>query len=328
MSSNRERGQQGGLPRPLPVIISMLVALALLSGCSGEATTRLALGNEIPNLVPVELAEGERLRVVATTNIVGDVVARIGGDRIDLTVLMAPGMDPHTYEPLPASVAAVSDAHVVFVNGLGLEEFLDELIENAGGDRPVVPLSAGVLALQSQAHAGEADPHVWFDVYNVMIWVDNIEAALVALDPANGEAYMTNTEAYRAELEALDKWIIEQVATVPETNRKLVTNHPTFGYFARQYGFEQVGAVYPVSPSAQPSAQDIALLEEAIRRYGVPAVFAESTVNPALAKQVARDTGVTLVPLYTDSLGLPGSGVESYVELMHYDVKAIVEALK
>jgi len=115
---------------------------------------------------------------------------------------------------------------------------------------------------------------------------------------------------------------------VPEENRKLVTNHPALGYFADRYGFEQVGTVYPVSPSAEPSAQDIARLEEAIRQYGVPAVFAESTVNPALAQQVAQDTGVAMVPLYTGSLGGPGSGVESYIDLMRYDVEAIVSALQ
>jgi ABC-type Zn uptake system ZnuABC Zn-binding protein ZnuA len=148
------------------------------------------------------------------------------------------------------------------------------------------------------------------------------------LDPTNAAAYGVNADTYTRELEALDAWVVQQIATVPENNRKLVTNHPAFGYFASRYGLKQVGTVYPVSPAAEPSAQDIAALQDAIRGHGVPAVFAESTVNPKLAQQVAEDTGVKLVPLYSGSLGGPGSGAASYLELMRYDVTAIVEALQ
>ncbi len=307
------------------------VVLFLLTMC----TPGPAAPAEEVALTPVPLGQGERLRVVATTTIVGDVVARVGGEAIELTVLLQPGADPHTYQPRPSDLAAVAEAHVLFVNGLGLEETLERTLHNVGGNVPLVSVSTGIhpRMLEAHTHAGEedheegADPHVWFDVRNVMVWVENIRQALSALDPAHAESYGANAAAYRAELEALDRWIVEQVATVPEGNRKLVTNHPAFGYFADRYGFLQIGAVYPVSPSAEPSAQDIARLEEAIRQYGVPAVFTENTVNPALAGQVARDTGVALVQLYTGSLGGPGSGVESYVELMKYDVRAIVEAL-
>jgi len=278
-------------------------------------------------LTPVPLASGERLRVVATTTIVGDVVAQVGGEAIELTVLLRPGVDPHTYQPRPTDLAAITEAHIVFINGLGLEAFLDETLRSVGGDRPVVSVSEGITPRGHPRRPDQPDPHVWFDVRNVMVWVDNIEATLSALDPAHADTYAANAAAYRQRLEALDAWILEQVATVPEENRKLVTNHPAFGYFADRYGFEQVGTVYPVSPSAEPSAQDIARLEEAIRQYGVPAVFTENTVNPTLAEQVAHDTGITVVPLYTGSLGEPGSGVEDYIALMEYDVGAIVAAL-
>ncbi|HEY75917.1 MAG TPA: zinc ABC transporter substrate-binding protein [Thermoflexia bacterium] len=308
--------------RVLSVVIG-LVTVYLLAACTSAPTATAE-----PTLTPVPLAEGERLRVVATTTVVGDVVAQVGGEAIDLTVLLQPGEDPHSYHPRPSDLTAVAEAHVLFVNGLGLEAFLDETLRNAGGDRPVVSVSEGITPRRHPRNPDQPDSHVWFDVRNVMVWVDNIEAALSTLDPANADLYGANAAAYREELEALDEWIVEQVATVPEENRKLVTNHPAFGYFADRYGFEQVGTVYPVSPSAEPSAQDIAQLEEAIRQYGVPAVFAENTVNPALAQQVAQDTGVALVPLYTGSLGGPGSGVESYIDLMRYDVEAIVSALR
>jgi len=310
-----------------PYLPALFAAFAVQLLLATACTPAQAVPTGEATLAPVPLEPGERLRVVATTTIVGDVVARVGGDAIELTVLLQPGADPHTYQPRPSDLAAVADAHVLFVNGLGLEAFLEEMLTNVGGDRPVVSVSEGIEPRAHPRQPEQPDPHVWFDVRNVMAWVDNIEAALSALDPAHADVYAANGAAYRGQLEELDGWILAQVATVPEESRKLVTNHPAFGYFADRYGFEQVGAVYPVNPSAEPSAQDVARLEEAIRQHGVPAVFTESTVNPALAQQVAQDTGVALVPLYTGSLGEPGSGVESYIALMEYDVRAIVEAL-
>lgn len=318
--------------------------LLILAACAGSAP-RPPEAEGWPTLSPVARGEGEPLRVVATTTLVGDVVARVGGDAIALTVLLPIGADPHTYEPTPADLTAVSRAHVLFVNGLGLEEFLERTLRNASSDLPVVVVSAGIQPRmmeehqhehdqegehereQEHEHAGEADPHVWLDVRNVMVWVENIRQGLSALDPDHADLYAANAAAYLAELEALDAWIQEQVASVPPQNRKLVTNHPSFGYFADRYGFEQVAAVYPISPGAEPSAREIAELEDVILRLGVPAVFAETTVNPRLAERVAQDTGARLVTLYTGSLSGPGSGAETYIAMMRYNVRAIVEAL-
>ena len=317
----------------LPVILTIVALLAFAaSGCQPKATPldHEHGSHEAPGLSAVPLSEEEKLRVVATTNIVGDVVSIVGDDRIALTTLMGVGVDPHSYVPTPADTAAVHDAHAVFANGAGLEEFLAEMLDSAGGDAVEIHLSDGLelRGTETEDEHEEVDPHVWFDVQNVIRWVETTEQVLAALDPANAEVYRANAEAYVHQLEELDAWVVEQVATIPQANRKFVTNHPAFGYFAERYGVEQIGAVYPVSPSSEPSAQDIAKLEKAIREYGAPAVFAESTVNPKLAEQVAEDTGVKLVPLYTGSLGGPGSGVESYVQLMRYDVTAIVEALR
>jgi ABC-type Zn uptake system ZnuABC Zn-binding protein ZnuA len=296
--------------------------------------------HEMADLEPIALGEGEKLKVVATTNVVGDVVLNVGGDRIDLVVLMEIGVDPHTYVPTPADTVAIHDAHVVFANGAGLEADLEEIFENAGGEAHRVYLSEDLELRPSPGQHegegeeegghdhGEVDPHVWFSVPNVIHWLETIEQTLSALDPAHAEVYEGNARAYTRKLEELDAWIEGQVALIREENRKLVTNHTTFGYFADRYGLEQIGALYPVNPSSEPSAQDIVVLQDAIREFGVPAVFAESTVNPKLAEQVARDTGVQLVPLYTGSLGGPGSGAETYIELMRYDVNAIVEALQ
>lgn len=317
-----------------------ILVAAMMGGCGGappEATQ--GQDQELAILEPVALGSGEKLQVVTTTNILGDVVGQIGGEQIALTTLMEAGIDPHSYVPTPADTAAIHDAHLVFANGAGLEADLEEMFEGAGGNAIQIHVSDDLAhrltgdlfeeAGQEHAHDDEnLDPHTWFDVQNVIRWVETIERTLSALDPANAGAYQANAAAYTAELEELDAWATEQLATIPQANRKLVTNHPAFGYLANRYGLEQVGAVYPISPSAEPSARDIAALEDAIRQHGVPAVFTESTVNPKLAQQVAQDTGVALVALYSGSLGEPGSGVESYIALIRYDVKAIVEALK
>lgn len=324
--------------------LAIILALLVLSGIGCQPKVPSTPENtesdhERPELSPVTLGQGEKLRVVATTNIVADVVDRVGGDQIELTTLMAVGVDPHSYIPTPADTAALHDAHVVVANGAGLEKDLEEMLDSAGGDAVQVYVSDGLElrpAPGGPAHEGEGgdpehgdvDPHVWFDVQNVIRWVETIEHTLSVLDPASAEIYQANAEAYTHELKELDDWIVEQIATIPEAERKFVTSHPAFGYLADRYGLEQLGAVYPSSPSSEPSAQDIAELEEIIREHGVSVVFAESTVSPKLAEQVAQDAGIELVSLYTGSLGGPGTGIESYVDLMRYDVSAIVTALK
>jgi ABC-type Zn uptake system ZnuABC Zn-binding protein ZnuA len=316
-----------------------LVVLSLLmfatSHCQSATTQEHEHpADEMPSLSPVSLGEGEKLKVVATTSIVADVVQNVGGDLIELTMLLPLGTDPHAFDPTPQDAAAVADAHVVFANGAGLEVFLEPLLENAGEDVMVVPVSYGVELLefkveQGHHHRGGADPHTWFDPNNVMIGVHNVELALSALDPDNAETYEANAEAYESELGALDAWIQEQVAQVPEENRKLVADHAAFSYFARRYSFEQIGAVFPgYSTLAEPSAQELAKLEDAIREFDVKAVFVGLTINPDLARRVADDTGTRLVFLYTGSLGEAGGPAGDYLAFMKYDVSAIVEALR
>jgi ABC-type Zn uptake system ZnuABC Zn-binding protein ZnuA len=322
-------------------LLGVIILVAAMAGACGGASPEAdqEYDQDIAKLEPVSLGSGEKLQVVATTNIVGDVVSQIGGEQIALTTLMDIGIDPHSYVPTPTDTAAIHDAHLVFANGAGLEANLEEMFESAGGGAVQIHVSHELehrLGGNEPEEAGHEhgqedenlDPHAWFDVQNVIHWTETIEQTLSALDPANAESYRANAAAYVEELGDLDAWVEEQVATLPQANRKLVTNHPAFGYLAGRYGLEQVGAVYPISPSSEPSAQDIAALEDAILEYGVPAVFTESTVNPKLAEQVAQDTGVELVALYSGSLGGPGSGAESYIALIRYDVKAIVDALK
>jgi ABC-type Zn uptake system ZnuABC Zn-binding protein ZnuA len=331
--------------RSLLRLEALAILLLLLSwpmaacGPSGPAgAPGAADGTLIAGLEPVSLDPGEQLRVVATTNIVGDVVRQVGGDDIDLVTLMGIGVDPHSYVPAPSEVAAIHDAHLVLLNGGGLEGGLQNILDSAGGEAARIEISEGIQfrpaedeheeELEEEDDHGELDPHVWFSVPNVIRWVESAREALSRLDPDNAQVYRANAERYTQELEELDAWIQAQVESIPPAKRKLVTNHASFGYLAERYGLEQLGTVFPFNPSAEPSARTIAELQETIRLYGVPAIFTESTVNNKLAQQVAADTGVRLVQLYTGSLGGPGSGAETYVEMMRYDVMAIVEALR
>ena len=317
--------------------------LLLTTGCA--KTGRLGqdddiVGTTLPELSAVPLGAGEKLNVVATTSIVADVVRQIGGEEIDLKILIPLGVDPHAFEPTPRDIAVVANAHVIFSNGLGLEGFLDVLISNAGKQTSLVPVSYGIRPLESanQNHEqaeeddddhGDVDPHTWFDPHNVILWSQLIKTTLQTLDPENASFYKQRAEAYQSELENLDAWILEQVAQIPEANRKLVTDHQVFSYFAERYGFEQTGTVVPgYNASAQPSAKELADLAQAIEGTGVKAIFVGKTVNPDLAQQIAEDMGIKIIFLYTGSLSAGDEAAASYIDFMRYNTQTIVESLK
>ncbi len=271
---------------------------------------------------------------MATTSIVADVVGAVGGDAIDLQALIPPGVDPHAFEPTPQDLARATDADVVFLNGFGLDTRLAETLAAAVGHAPLVSLSEGIVPLTlgdehpEAAETGGVDPHTWLDPNNLQIWVDNACAALSALDPAHAADFAAAATAYAASLRALDADIRQALQGIPAQDRRLVTDHDEFGYFAQRYGFTIVGAVVPgFSTGAEPSPQELAALEQAIRDQHVAAVFISSVVTPDLAERVAEDTGVRLVTLYAHSLTGPGGPASDYLSLMRYNVAAIVDAL-
>jgi len=313
-------------------LMAVFVLTAALAACGVESES--SLGGK-----PTEASTDteSKLRVVATMTILGDVVRVVGGESIELTTLMPLGTDPHSFDPSPRDAAAVADADVVFMNGVGLEAFLEPMLENAGGEAEVVTLAEGIELRQVEEEQeedaehgqGDYDPHVWFDPNNVMVWVKQIEETLSRRDTANAQAYSDRAQAYLSELGELDGWIREQVEGVPEANRSIVTDHDTFGYLAEHYGLRTVGTIVPgYSTLSEPSAQELADLESAIQDLGVRAIFVGKTVNPNLARRVEEDTGVRLVFLYTGSLSEPDGPAGSYLEFMRYNVSEIVEALK
>lgn len=297
----------------------------------------------LPALAPVTLAEGEKLRVVATTNIVGDVVHQVGGDAIELVQLLPPGTDPHSYQARPDDLRALNQAHVVFINGLHLEEAMAPVLENLDSGAPVIAVNIGVTPLgfpeahaethaetnTEDAHHHEgADPHTWMDVRNVEQWVANIAAVLTALDPAHAADYTANAAAYTAELEALHQEIERALASIQPAQRKLVTDHDNLGYLASAYDLTIVGAVIPsLSTMAAPSAQELAALQQQIAQEGVKAILVGTTVNPNVAQQLARDTGAVVTTIYTDSLSDADGPAGDYIAMMRYNLTQIVTAL-
>jgi ABC-type Zn uptake system ZnuABC Zn-binding protein ZnuA len=291
----------------------------------------------LPALSPVAL-DGRPLRVVATTSIIGDVVGRVGGSTIELTTLMGPGQDPHSYQPGAADLTAAANADVIFINGWDLEEGLVADLASIAEGAAIVPVSAGIVPLPFGGHddASEgttADPHVWLAVDNVIRWTGTIIEVLSTLDSANAGAYLGNGLAYQTELAALDAAVREQLATVPAERRVLVTNHDAFGYFAAAYDFDVLGTIVPgASTLAEPTASDLAALVSTMRAQGVCALFTESTVSSRLGETVAADLDgcdtVQVVSLFSGALGAPGSGADTYIGMMQANAAAIAGALR
>ena len=274
-------------------------------------------------------SETGKLKVVATSSILADVVRVIGGEQINLIQLLPQGSDPHSYSPTPQDLVKISDAEVIFSNGLGLEALLDPLFESAGIADRVVPVSDGITTIQIDNGKGGQDPHTWTDPNNVLLWVDNIEKTLIELDPDNEKNYQANAESYRRELMELDDWIRNRTDQIPEEQRNIITDHLIFGYFANQYGFTQAGTIIPgYSSLAEPSAQSLAELEATINKLGVKVIFVGENVNPDLAERIAEDTGTKLVFLFTGSLSEQGGDADTYVKYMRHNTNAIVESMK
>lgn len=270
-------------------------------------------------------------KVVATTTQVTALAHVVGGDHIELTGIMKAGIDPHEYEPTPQDVRAFADAQLIIENGVGLETWLNKVIQNSGTKAPIVDSSKGVKIRKGDEQEPNGDPHIWHAAPNAIIMLNNIRDGLVQADPANTDYYKANAAAYERKLNDLDKYIIDQIASIPAANRKLVTNHNALGYYVDRYGLTFVGSVIPsMDSSFEPSAKEMADLIQAIKAQGVKAIFTESSVNPALAKQIAQDAGVRVVDgaLYGDTLGAPGSGADTLDGMLKINTDLIVSNLK
>ena len=269
--------------------------------------------------------------VVATTTVIADWARVVGGDRANVHQLLRPNTDPHEYEPRPSDVERTADAKVVLENGDGLDRWMDDVLRQADSDATVVDLSRGLpVRLPGEASGAEAsryDPHWWGDPENARHAVLAIRDALSAANPAAAATYRANADAYLRRLDAADRSIAACLGRIPPAERTLVSDHDAFGYFARRYGVDLVGAVIPSqSTQAQPSAGDLAALVDTVRRTGVRAVFPEQSLPRGLAQQIARATGARAdLALYGDGLGPSSSAGGTYLGMLQVNADAMAD---
>ena len=268
-------------------------------------------------------ASGGRAVVVATTTQVADLAREVAGDRADVRQILKATSDPHEYEPRPSDVKAISGAAVVLRSGGDLDEWLDDVLQNAGGDATTLTLIDSVRTLEGE---GETDPHWWQDPRNAITAVGTIRDALISADPEARGAYTANAAAYVVELRALDRTIARCMDRIPSSRRKLVTDHDALGYYAARYDIDIVGTVIPsLSNQSQASAGETARLARTIRAAGVTTIFPASSASAKLARAIGREADADVGPaLYADSLGAAGTAGETYVRSMQANTRALV----
>jgi zinc/manganese transport system substrate-binding protein len=266
----------------------------------------------------------DRLSVVVSFSILGDIVKNVGGDKIDVTTLVGANGDVHVYAPAPSDAKKNADANILVVNGLGLEGWLPRLVQSAGSRATIVTASDGITPLSL---GSSADPHAWQSVPNVKIYVDNVRDALIAADPADAAIFRANATRYLGELDALDAEVRAAIANIPPERRKVITTHNAFGYFAAAYGIAFLAPV-GVSTETEPSARDIALLIRQIRADKIPAVFLENLSDDRLIGRIAAETGAKAGgTLYSDSLTDEKGPAPTYIDLVRHNIKALTSAL-
>ena len=270
-----------------------------------------------------------RVRVVATTTVLADLVRQVGGDRVDVVSLVPKGGEVHTFDPTPSDVRQLVEADLVVRNGLGLDDWLAGLAKDAGTKAPIVALGEdlpGVAYLGGDpAQGAQVNPHLWLDVSYARRYADRIAEHLIAADPAHEADYRAGAARYGAELDALDAETRTRMAAIPERNRTVISFHDAFPYFAAAYGLTIDGTIVE-SPGQDPSASQVASLVRTIRTKDVRAIFTEVQFSDKLAQAIAGETDAVVVSnLYTDSLG--DAPLDSYVAVMRANVDRVVEAL-
>lgn len=276
-------------------------------------------------------AAAEPLKVVASFSILADISRQIGGDRLDVKVLVGPNGDAHVYQPTPTDARTLAKADLVVMNGLGFEGWMERLVKAAGYRGPLVVASRGVTLLKMRQGEGSqednADPHAWQDLANGRHYVVNIREALVQADPAGAEVYRARAEAYLAQIEAIDQEARTTLGALPPTRRRLVSSHDAFGYFAHAYGLEFIAPV-GVSTDAESSAAAVAALIRQIRRDRIPALFVENISDPRLLERIRRETGARLGgTLFSDALSTADGPAPTYLDMMRHNIRTLVAAL-
>ncbi len=298
-------------------------------------TRRAALAAGLALLAsPLPAATGGAgpVKAVATFSILGDLVRQVGGERVEVTTLVGPNGDAHVYSPTPADGRRLTDARVIFTNGLNFEGWIDRLIKSSGAKAPKVEAARGVKPLAGDEHGhghghGGPDPHAWQSIGNAKIYAANIRDALIAADPEGKAAYEAQAAAYLARLDEVEAEAKSLAARIPPERRKIITSHDAFRYFEAAYGIDFVSP-QGVSTEAEASAKDVGRIIQQIRREKIAAVFVENVSDARLMERIAKETGARIGErVYSDALSEPGGPAGTYIDMMRHNIRAFSAAL-
>lgn len=282
-------------------------------------------------VAPASALAADKLKVVASFSIIGDLVRNVGGDRIELVTLVGPDGDAHVYSPTPADGQRIAEAAVVFLNGLGFEGWMNRLVRASGTRATLVETANGTSAVAEARGRGPGraavDPHAWQNVTNARIYVAHIRDGLIAADPAGKAIYAARTDAYLARLDALESEVKAAIARIPADRRRIITSHDAFAHFETAYGLDFV-APQGVSTEAEASAGDVARIIRQIRKERIGAVFFENISDPRLIERIAQETGARIGErLYSDALSGPNGPAATYIDMMRHNIRALSTAL-
>ena len=309
----------------LTILFTLAASLLVLGSGCGPASRAGA---------PPDLSD-RPIRVVATIGQIGDIVRNVGGERVDVEGLMGPGVDPHLYKASEGDVGELADADIVFYNGLHLEGKMGDVLDRLADTRPVIAVTEDIPREELRRPAefeGNYDPHVWFDV---SLWIratERVRRALAEVDPTHAAFYQENAAAYIAELNQLDIYARERIASIPAERRVLVTAHDAFGYFGRRYGIEVLG-LQGISTDAEAGIEDVRRVADVIAARDVKAIFVETSVSSrtvdAVRAAVADRGGHVTVggSLFSDAMGEEGTPEGTYIGMFRHNVDTIVAAL-
>jgi zinc/manganese transport system substrate-binding protein len=277
----------------------------------------------------------DKMPVIATFSILGDLVKNVGGDRVEVATLVGADSDAHVYAPTPADVKKIAAAKVVFINGLGFEGWTTRLVKASGTKAPTVTIAKGIKSrkMEEEGHGhgghshGVTDPHAWQSVANTKIYVANIRDGLIAADPAGKSTYEANANAYLAKLDALEAEVKDTISKIPADRRRVITNHEAFGYFSAAYGIEFISPA-GVSTEAAVSAKDVAKIIAQIKKQKIPAVFMENVADPRMMDQIAKESGAKVGGrLFSDALSDEKGPAPTYIEMMRNNIHQLATAL-
>jgi zinc/manganese transport system substrate-binding protein len=307
-------------------MLTRRAAVCVLAGCLTLAAS----------ILPAAAQNADKLKVVATFSILGDMVRNVGGERVEVATLVGPNGDAHVYSPTPADGRRLTEAKIVFTNGLRFEGWIDRLVKSSGTKAVRIEAAKGVKPLKGEEdghghghHHGHdgSDPHAWQSIGNAKTYIVNIRDALIAADAAGRQAYEVNASAYLKRLDEIDAEVKGLVASIPPERRRIITSHDAFRYFEEAYGIDFVSP-QGVSTESEASAKDVARIIQQIRREKIAAVFVENVSDARLMERIAKETGAKIGErVYSDALSELNGPAGTYIDMMRHNIRAFSAAL-